>query len=312
MKAPKKKTSRTLRAMQYAALLAGLYVLLLFVLPANTATMHEYDLSSFEYRIIAFAVALPSLVSWFAGFIGYAKLREYAMAIRKTPEGIWYDRLAEGCTWLAWSLPVATIIPFLLNAVADDHAGFHATSIIISNYIALLLPLFGFSIIATASQNLLSNIRVKLSLYSARLIIAGFLMIGVLYCYLVFKHLNLGSLSTSDNPYFLPAWLLVTTIIMPYLYAWFMGLLGAYELTLYRKHVHGVLYKQALGLVVGGLIAVILSFVALQYVGSIEPRIGHLMFNNKLLFISIFRIVGGTGFVLIAIGATRLKKIEEV
>jgi hypothetical protein len=151
-----------------------------------------------------------------------------------------------------------------------------------------------------------------MSLVNARLIIVGFLAFGVLYCYLIFSHLNLGSLSSTANPYHLPAWLVVLTVIVPYLYAWFMGVLGSYELIIYRRHVRGVLYKQAIGLLVGGLITVVFSSVALQYVGSVQPRVGHLLLNDRLVFIILFRIIGGIGFVLLALGASKLKRIEEV
>lgn len=312
MKLIKEKPQVISRALQHYAMLAVFYILLIFLLPANTATMNDYHLSTFEYRIVAFAVALPALVVWLAAFIGYAQLRKYARAVSKTPEGIYFDQLAAGCTWLAWSLPVSMIVPAILNSIADSHPGFHSGAIIISNYISLIFPLIGFSVIASASRGLLGNVKAKLSLANARVIIIGFLTLGVMYCYLTFSQFNLASINSTDNPYFLPAWLMVITVTIPYLYAWFMGILGVYEITLFSKHVRGVLYRQALGLVVGGLSAVILSSVALQYINSVEPRVGHLVFGYKFVLVSLFRIIGGGGFILLAIGASRLQKIEEV
>ncbi len=312
MKTAKKDTEVTFRALQYCALLACLYIFLIFVLPANNMTMQKYHFSPLEYKVVAFAVAIPSLFAWFAAFIGYAKLREYAQSVRKTSEGIAYDQLAEGTTWLAWSLPAGVLVAVVLNAFAGRHPAFRDTAIIISNYVTLILPLIGFSIIANASQRLLTNVKAKLSLANARFMIIGFLVFGALYCYLVFSHLNPGSLGSTDNPYYLPAWLLVLTLIVPYLYAWFMGILGAYEIILYRSHARGLLYKRALGLMVGGLVTVILSSVALQYIGSAQPSVGYLVLNDRLALILLFRVIGGIGFVLLALGASKLKRIEEV
>lgn len=312
MKTAKETNRPTSRALQQYVSLAILYTVLIFILPANSVTEQLYHFSVFEYRVVMFAIALPSLLVWLAAFIGYAKLREYAFAIRKTPEGIYFDQLAEGCMWLAWSLPISTIVPALLNAVANRHPGFHSSAIIISNYTSLILPLIGFSMIASASRGLLGNVKTKLSLANARLIILGFLILGVLYCFLTFSRFDLNSLGSTDNPYFLPAWLMVVTVTVPYLYAWFMGILAVYEITLFSKQVRGVLYRQALGLLVGGLLAVILSSVALQYINSVEPRVGHLVLNYKIVLVSLFRIIGGAGFILLAVGASRLKKIEEV
>lgn len=300
------------RALQHYLLLAVLYTLLIFVLPPSQETQAAYHLSTFAYHIAAFAVALPSLAVWLAAFIGYAQLRKYARLIRKTPEGIYFDQLAEGCTWLAWSLPIGTIIPVILNSLADKHPAFHAADIIISNYVMLIFPLIGFSVIASASRGLLATVKVKLTLVNARVILVGFLLIGVLYCFFTFRRFDLTSLGSTNNPYFLPIWLMVLTVTVPYLYAWFMGILAVLEITLYSRHVRGVLYRQPMSLLVGGLLAVILSSVAMQYIGSIEPRVGHLVFDSKLALTLLFRIIGGGGFILLALGASQLKKIEEV
>ena len=308
-----KETPRpTARAIQHYAWQAIVYDALIFLLPANSVTTSMYNFSTLQYRVVALIIAIPSLAVWLAAFIGYAKLREYALSVRKTPEGIYFDQLAEGCTWLAWSLPVGVIIPTILSAISDHYSGFHAASIIISNYISMLFPLIAFSVIAGASRGLLGNVKVKLTLVSARFIIIGFLLLGVLYCFFTFRHFDLSSLNSTNNPYFLPIWLMVITFTVPYLYAWFMGILATFEITLFRQHVRGVLYKQPLGLLVGGLLAVVFSSVALQYLGSVEPRIGHLVLDYKLALTLLFRVIGGGGFILLALGASRLKKIEEV
>ncbi|HYH36436.1 MAG TPA: hypothetical protein VD706_02975, partial [Candidatus Saccharimonadales bacterium] len=232
MKTFKEKPQFMSRALQHYLLLAFFYVMLILLLPANTITMREYHLSGLEYRIVSFAIALPALVVWLAAFIGYAKLKEYAYAIRKAPEGIHFDQLANGCAWLAWSLPVGILVPTILNAVANKNPGLHTSAIITSNYLSLVLPLIGFSVIANASRGLVGNVKAKLSLANARLILLAFLVLGVLYCFLTFSRFDLTSIGSADNPYFLPAWLMVISVTIPYLYAWFMGILGVYEITL--------------------------------------------------------------------------------
>lgn len=305
-------SSLTALAMRHYLWLAVLYILLIFILPASSATMRIYNFSAFEYHIVTLLVALPTMAVWLAAFVGYSQLRGYARAIRKTPEGIYFDQLAEGCTWLAWSLPVGTIVPFVLNALAEGHPGLHAGSIIISNYISLLLPLIAFSIVANASRGLINTVKGRLTLANVRILVVSFLLMGVLYCFLTFRHFDLSSLGSSHNPYFLPIWLMVLTVTVPYLYTWFIGILATFELIIFRRHVHGVLYKQPLGLLVGGLLTVILSSVALQYITSAEPRTGYLVLNYKLAVTLLFRIIGGVGFALIALGASRLQKIEDV
>src|SRR5205807_891103 len=98
----------------------------------------------------------------------------------------------------------------------------------------------------------------------------------------------------------------------PYLYVWFVGLLAAYEITLFSRVTSGVLYRRALRLLAGGLIAVIVSAIAIQYLNGLLPSSGHVVLNYKLLLVWLCRIISGAGFVMITIGASRLKSIEEV
>jgi hypothetical protein len=309
----KKFTDRALvRALRSYAILAVIYILLVFILPANSQAMHAYHLNALEYRILYFAVALPSLAVWFAAFFGYAKLQEYADSIAASSEAGAFNQLARGCKWLAWSLPVSVLTAYTLNAVADHWHSFHAAAIIIDNYATLALPLVGFSIIGLASKELVNQAKIRLSPLNARGIMLFFVVGGVLYCYLTFRRFDPALLGSTHNPYYLPIWLMLVTVIIPYLYAWFVGLLATYEITTYSRQVRGVLYKQALHLLVGGLVAVIAGSILLQYVSSVEPSTGHLVLDYRLLLITIFRVVPGIGFILITMGASRLKKIEEV
>ncbi len=300
------------RALRHYTWLAALYVSIALFLPASISTRSAYGLSAFEYHVVFALVAFPTLLVWLAAFVGYALLRAYARSIRNTPEGIYFDQLAGGVTWLAWSLPVGVIANLLLNFLSEHNPGLHAASIIIINYINLILPLVAFSVIANASRGLLGTLKVKITLASARVIIAGFLLLGVLYCFSTFRHFDLSSLGSTNNTYFLPVWLIVLTVTVPYLYAWFMGILAAFEIILFRRNVKGVLYQRPLGMMVGGLLLVIASSVAHQYTVSALPHLNHLVLDYRLVLTLLFRALSGAGFVLIAIGAHRLQKIEEV
>lgn len=303
---------RLTSALSSYTLLTILYLLLVIVLPANKAAMQAYHLSALEYHVLLFVVVLPLIAIWFAAFYGYAKLRQYADSISKTAEGANFDRLASGFMWLAWGLPVPSIISLILNSITNAHPGFRATGIIITNYIDLAIPLVAFSLISNGSRGLLDYARVRISTASAKLIILVFVVLGVLYCFLTFRHLDPHSAGSTNNPFYLPAWLMVLTIIVPYLYAWFIGLLGANEIMLFAKQSQGVLYRKSLRILAIGIIAVIASSIAVQYVSTVEPRLGHLSLNYLLAITYLIRIVAAMGYVLIAIGAIRLKKIEDV
>ena len=295
----------------YFSVMAISYVLLIFILPANALTMQQYHLSPAQYHLSLLAVTAPSLLVWGIAFAGYAKLQRYARSLQGTPDGRDFNYLATGCAWLAWSLAVPSLVSILANAIAGSHPGFHPTAIISVNYLSLLMPLIGYSILSTGSRNLLQSAKLHLSLAHSRLLGVIFVIIGVLFCYLTFLHFDHDSLSSNHNPYFLPGWLLVVSLIVPYLYAWFIGLLSAQELSVFSANSQGLLYRRALRLLSLGLIIVIASSIALEYLGSVVPRTGHLVFDKHLLFISLVRVISGLGYLLIANGAGRLLKIEE-
>jgi hypothetical protein len=293
-------------------LLALAYILLVFLLPVSPETIHKYNLTTGNYHVLLLLVSLPLLFVWFAAFLSWSMLSSYADSLKSSRESDNFRSLASGCGWLAWSMPVAGIVGLVLNAIAYKSPGFHPAAVILTNYAGLILPLVAFTIINNAARGLFTSAKLNYRLNSSRALAFFFVCLGVVYCFLTFRHFNLASLGSSDNPYFLPIWLMVLTVTIPYLYAWFVGILAAYEINLYSKAIKGVFYRQALRLLVVGLIMVIASLIALQYINNVLPHSGYFILDYKLVTVVIFRILTGIGFGLMALGALRLRKIEEI
>jgi hypothetical protein len=308
-----RQTARRLTfGMPALAVFTLLYLVSIFWLPASHNTLQLYNLSSANYHVLLLIIALPLLIIWLGAFLSYSLLRAYARSVRRTAEGVHYDQLARGAAWLAWSLPISTLSSMWLNAIANKSPGFHPAAIIIANYINLVLPLVAFTLINDAARGLFNHAKLSYRLGSSRALTLFFAVAGVLYCYLTFRHFDLSSLASSHNPYFLPVWLMVLTVTIPYLYTWFVGTMAAYEIMLFSRKVRGVFYRQALHLMAIGLITVIASFIAQQYLNSVVPRVGYLVLDYRLALILVLRVITGIGFAMIAMGAIRLKKIEEV
>jgi len=178
---------------------------------------------------------------------------------------------------------------------------------------ACIVLLIAFLIIGSAARGIGGqNNKVDLGRLSSQVVIALLTIGGVVYCFLVLRSFNLNSMSDTQNHYHMPVWLAVLTVIIPYLYAWFVGIMSAYEITLHAKGVKGLLYRKALMNIVTGLLAVVLSFIAVQYLNNAWQMPAHVIFTGHLVVSTIFRIIGGAGYILMAIGANRLKRIEEV
>jgi hypothetical protein len=278
----------------------------------SQASLNSYKVSSIDYNAASLVVAVPSIIVWFVAFLGYTKLRSYALLISTTNEGPHFDRLATGTAWLAWSLPLMSIFNRLSDGIAHRAISFHATSIILNNYFDMVLSLISFAIIGSAVHGIIMSNKRELKATKAKMIMTIFILLGISYCFLTLKAFNLRSISSTYNPYYLPAWLMIISVIIPYMYAWFVGLLAAYQLTLSAKNTKGILYRRALFYIVGGLIAIILSAIAVQYLDGVIPSNGHFVLNYKSFAVIAIRVIGGLGFITLAIGANRLKKIEEV
>lgn len=304
--------SQSLNVIRWCTIMSLLFVLCIFLLPQSASIAKSNNLTISQYRYAQLLVNIPIISVWYFAFWGYSKLKEYSKAIIKTPEGKSIDKLASGITWLAWSLPVVAITNKILTAIGGKKISINSFTIILSNYIDLVLPLVAFIIISSAARKLIGDKKASLDTTRNRLLIILFALIGVVYCFLILRAFDLSSLASTKNPYHLPAWLMIVSIIIPYLYAWFIGLLAAYEILIYSKHLHGLLYKNAMYFLACGLVAIIISYIAGQYLSSVWHMPKHLEFSLKQIIIILFKIVGGIGYIFLAYGASKLKKIEEV
>lgn len=303
------QTSHTIR--KYLLLVIPFFALVV-LLPANNIVLKMYNLSPSQYHILLFMIELPLALIWFAAFYGYAKLTQYAKLIKDTPEGPGFDRLAHGLTWLAWGLPVPAMVGLIVNAIASSHANLHPTAIVFNNYFVMVFAVISFFIIHEASVQIRKQTKTERSIVGERSMQVLFTVIGVVYCYFTLRHLDLQNINSTDNPYYLPVWLFVMTVIAPSLYAWFMGLESAYNIWLAARRSKGLIYRKGLEFLAGGLVLAIASLISIQYIRNIVPRVGHLSLNTTLVAVYTIYVITVCGFALIAAGANRLRKMEEV
>jgi hypothetical protein len=295
----------------YAGLVI-IYICLVVFLPASKQVMSTYHLNVHEYHILLLTVQLPTIIMWFAAFYGYKKLREYAASIENTKEGGVFAVLARGFHWLAWGLILPSIFGLTFSSIANRYHSFYEVSIILENYFYLVFPVIAYSVMSDSAQSLLSQVKIKSSRMSMRILLIMFVTLATLYCYLTFRHLDLNHISSTNNPYFLPVWLLIVSMIIPYLYAWIIGLVTAYEYGLFAHQAKGIIYRRALQFVALGVALVIVGSIGYQYLHTVIPRTGHLSLDAILLATYGFYVCITLGFSLSAYGATRLKKIEDI
>jgi hypothetical protein len=245
---------------------------------------------------------------WFMSFYGYSALASYAEKVDGSHEGHSMRKIAKGLTLLAWGLPISICATTLLGGIARINPWFVSAALIISHYVYLVISLFAFTILSDGTRGLREAMKTMPSKVAQRVMIGIGVVLSVGYCVITLDTVK----NVSPNPYRLPVWLILLTIIAPYLYAWLMGLFAVFDISQYRRAVRGVFYKKALRLIGTGTTFVILASISLQWLSSTSRYLRRINLNWTLVATYFILITFAIGFIMIAAGAAKLKKIEEV
>lgn len=289
-------------------ILAVLYILLVIVLPYDQVTSRLYHLTDTQYRIFLTLISVPVVLTWFAAFYGQASLDSYASRIKRTAEGNAYKRLSYGLQWLAWGTPIIAITSAVLGGIASGNPEFFHAAVIIKHYLIILVGFAAAAYLSYGSSKLLNLLRGKPAIISVRALLLFYVILAVVFVSNVWSALQ----SHNNSPYFLPHWLIFVTVVVPVLYGWFMALLAVYELLIYSKHAKGLLYKRSLLLLYNGIALVVGSAGFLEYLLLQGYRLRVIVLDLQFIIGYIALLLYALGFILLATGAQRLKRIEEV
>ncbi len=291
------------------------YVALTLWAPTDTDILTRYDLTSSEARNLRLTVTLPYIVIWFFAIFGFVRLKTYSHLIRKSSHGKSLSTIANGLFVLAVGLPLRAIGNRLVSLAEDLQPHLAATSTIIVNYIDIIAGLVAVGLIYTGSQRLMkTTTKSNNKTAPPYLVMIVLALIGTSYTYLTFTNpvRQFPAAEGGHAAYYLPDFLLLFTVVLPYLIIWYMGLHAAYFIRIYRKSVQGIIYKKALAYLAAGIVFVVLSRVAMRYMASLNTIVEAWTLQYLLAIIYCLLIFIAIGYGLIAKGAEKLKKIEEV
>lgn len=289
-----------------------IYVALIFVLPANAVTKFGYDLNPAHYHTTLFLMNLPYMIVWLLAFVSLGAMTLYSNMIKRTPECVDFQRIVKGIKFLAYGLPIVAILSLVVNSIGNSYEALKPSSVIIVNYLMLIVPLVAFPLMRSGTGGLIRRNNIHFRQTSFNAVILIFVAVGTIYSYFTFRKLGLDSLYSDHNAYYLPVWLIITTIAMPHLFAWFSGLFAACELIVYGREVPGVLYRQAVAWIGAGVSAIVAGSIGLQYLRSVIPRSEHFTLDMAVTISVLVYGVLVIGFILTTIGALKLKKLEQV
>lgn len=292
--------------MTWLVILAAITCGLALGLPPDPAALARLHISSIAYRTAVLALLVPYGIIWYAAFYAFARLKEYSQAIRGSEDGKAFRSVMIGMGVLAFGLILPTAISLVLQNIASHYSAFKPASVIIANYLGLLTALISFIYINNGTHALARLTKNRPGLGSARLFVLLFITLAVVFTYLVTNY------HAKHDMYHLSTPLLITTFVIPGLFAWFVALLSAYQFGLYAKFVKGLLYRRALSQFSYGIALVIASSVANQFVvntfaDKAQHSLGLLLLVDYILLATM-----AIGLLMTASGTKKLKKIEEV
>lgn len=251
---------------------------------------------------------------WLAAVTGYVKLSQYADLIRKNKDGKAFAAIALGLGFLAFRLPLSSVINASLLYISRGNPEITAASVIIVNYLGVIFSVLAFGYISYGAEQLLELVPSKNTRRTKHILLLVALVLAAAYTQLAIGRAGYDRplVAGGKASYYLPSWLIVSTIIIPYAYVWYMGFVSVFSLLRYRNGVKGLLYKQGLRWLYAGISVVIATSVLLQFGGAQTIRVSRFEVQPILISSYIFLIILAVGFGCIVAGAKRLKRIEEV
>lgn len=288
------------------------YAAVILLLPAHANITNRFNLSTLQLNLLKLTVIIPIALIWSAAFYGSVLLSTYAQTIGAAKEGMAYKKMALGLQILAIGSPLISISSNLLRFWSTKNPDALASSHILTHYLQLAVAAASFYYIYRGSHMLKRLTKqdpgplVHIVIGSSLAVLTG------IFCFITLNRAGANVMVASGaSVYYLPEWLIVASIIIPYAYVWHWGAKAAAYVHFYRLKVAGLIYRNAFNLLASGIGIVVLSSILTQYFTALGATTS-LPLQSLLVVVYVLLSIMATGYILIATGSKRLKKIEEV
>jgi len=285
------------------------YVAIVMLTPTDPNVLARYDLSQASARLLNLTVIVPLVVIWAAAFYGFSRIKNYAESLQGSTDAKPFHTLSDGLMVLVMSFPLTSATSAALSYLAVKNPDLVPTVTITRNYLNVAFALVAFYLIGKGAEALARPVKKKAAAFDHQIWTISFIVLSSLFAWLVVSH-HTGA-DAGSVVYHLPDWLLVLSLVIPYLYVWYRGMVAVYCLGYYQKKVRGILYKQALQYVSAGIAVVVATSIFIQFLTVFGERLNRLDLTPVLLLVYLLVVFYALGYGLIAKGARRLKKIED-
>lgn len=295
-------------------ILSVVYMLEVILIPPDSTALAKFKLSETEAKLLGLSVALPIVLIWMLGCFVYTKFATYVKSIENDRDGKALSLVSYGLLFLCLWLPLSTAFSNISNYLYRTEPSWTVPLVIINNYLNLFLVAVGLALIYKGSYEL-TKLRESKGLSAWKYVaLAPLILISGLFIYLSLNNI-VRQFPSADVPvaaYYLPDWLLVATIIIPYILVFYYGIFSVVYLYAYRRKVRGIIYKGALDYFAKGLACIVVSIVLIRYLASLTTAFNDATLKIVLLVIYLLLALLLLGFVLLVKSVKRLQAIEKV
>lgn len=283
------------------------YVVLTVATPIRR---NPYHISHAAALLIDLTIFILVGIIWYVAMRGATSFKNYANIVHGAKEAPGLNAIANGLIWAATYLVVISVTGAVVQYFATSN--FSDTLAILRDHLTVLVVLVAFIYLYVGSQRLAYIAKFDTWDRKTMLIIAVYMLFAIAFV-IAFTHATVPPPGSSRNSLsILPHNILLFSLILPYLIAWFLGILACVNISRYAIRSRGILYRQALVNLVRGIITVIAFGIILQLLTFSVRFLTSLSLSSILAIIYAIIILYGLGFLFIRSGAKMLSRIEVV
>lgn len=287
-----------------------------YLTPASSELLHKYHLTAAQLRILDTFIILPLVAIWGIAFYGASVFESYALSIRRHKDGAALRTISHGVSILAVGTAATNVLSALFGYYSSQHLNFVRPQVIIGNYLTILITATAFYFMYVGAVRL-AGLTGKKFHPSGHAAYNGFcIAVAVLYTYLFLNRLpsarNIPLTATSHAAYFMPAGIVILTLLIPYLISWYIGSLAVSLLWFYQKNIGGKLYTHDLGFLSLGIGIVIAGSILTQILTVLTGQLQNLSTAAVIAVIYCFLIIIAAGYIPIAVGVKKLAALEKI
>jgi hypothetical protein len=289
------------------------YLGLSLFLSPDQAVLHKYHVTSIQLKELQAVIAVPYLLIWFVALTGYLNLKKYANSIRDDLDGRAYTVLANGVLLLTLWLPINVLFSSLSTHINSHQPALTPNMVRLGNYVGLILLTTAFYLLYRGSLQLVQTLK-RSPRYNPDRLFVIYAAFAAVYTYLVFHDpaREVATRYTAVAVYYTTDWVTLLTIVIPRLIGWYFGMRAIVNIHLFMKNVKGVLYREALNSLVKGLTVILTAMILLRIIQSFTMTVSRLNLGLILLIVFSLLFIIALGYGLLAKGAHKLRRLEEL